>query len=145
MTSCSVTSFQKAILEILGRFCANSNSKKSDPLFSSRQPSKAFGRSLVSNIRPDDVAIPSGLPSMSRSFKQFKVASVRTSWKHVQTLYRVQVDYSVSVHPSGRRGNTVRILVRVWGKLGFPLQTQIWEDSCNRPNVKSTPLERYPW
>jgi len=25
--------------------------------------------------------------------------------------------------------------VKVWGELGFPLQTQIWEDSCNRPDA----------
>jgi len=40
---------------------------------------------------------PSGHPSVSRSFEQFKVASVRT-------LFRVREDPSVPVHPSGRRG-----------------------------------------
>jgi len=35
-------------------------------------------RSLVSNIRPDDENFPSRRPSVSRSFEQFKVASIRT-------------------------------------------------------------------
>jgi hypothetical protein len=36
------------------------------------------GRSSVSNTRPDDVAKPSGYPSVLRSFEQLKLASVRT-------------------------------------------------------------------
>jgi hypothetical protein len=36
------------------------------------------GRSSVSNICPDDENFPSGRPSVSRSFEQFKIASVRT-------------------------------------------------------------------
>jgi hypothetical protein len=34
------------------------------------------GHSLVSNIHPDDENFPSGRPSVSRSFEQFKVASI---------------------------------------------------------------------
>jgi len=36
------------------------------------------GHSSVNNIRPDDENFPSGRPSVSRSFEQFKVASVWT-------------------------------------------------------------------
>jgi len=109
---------QEGYFSIQGRFCADSNSEKSDPLFLSGQPSKASGRSLVSNIHPDAMAIPSGLPSMSRIFEQFKVASVRTSWQHVQTHIRV------------------RQVIK------FPSQTCIWEDSCIHPDVWATPSER---
>jgi hypothetical protein len=145
MTSCSVTSFKRAISEILEIFYVDSNSEKSDPLFPAWRPSKASGRSSVSNIHLDDVVIPSGLPSMSRRFELFRLASVRTSWQHVWMLFRVREDYSASVHPSGRRGYTVRTPVRVRGELGFPSQTQMWEDSCNRLDDKSTPFEHYPW
>jgi len=48
------------------------------------------------------------------------------------------------VHQSGRRGNTNRTPVNVRQVKGFPSQTQIWEDSCNRPDDKSTPSGRYP-
>jgi hypothetical protein len=109
MTSCSVTCFKKAISEISRRFCADSTSEKSDPLFLSGQLSKVSGRSSVSNIRPDDMAIPFGLLLVSRSFEQFKVAFFQTSWKHARTLFRVQEDSNVPVHPSGQRGNTVRM------------------------------------
>jgi hypothetical protein len=59
-------------------------------------------------------------------------------------LFRVRKDFSVLVHPSGRRGYTVRTPARARGELGFPSQTQIWEDSCIRPNVRSTLSGRYP-
>jgi hypothetical protein len=36
------------------------------------------------------------------------------------------------VHPSGQRGNTVRMPFSVRQVIGFLSQTQIWEDSCNR-------------
>jgi hypothetical protein len=52
------------------------------------------GRSSVSNIRLDDENFPSGCPSVSRSFEQFKIASVRT-------LFRVRKDPSVPAYPSG--------------------------------------------
>jgi hypothetical protein len=76
---------------------------------------------------------------MSRSFEQFKVASVRTSWQHVQTLFRVREVSSIPVHPSGRCGNTIRTPIRVRGEFEFPSQTKIWEDSCIRLDVKSIP------
>jgi hypothetical protein len=47
----SVASFKKAISSVQGRFCANSNSEKSDPKLLSEQPSITSGRSSVSNIR----------------------------------------------------------------------------------------------
>jgi hypothetical protein len=70
------------------------------------------GRSLVSNIRPDDEIFPSRHPSVSKSFEQFKVSSVRT-------LFRVREDPSVLAHPSGRRGYTVRTPFSVWQELRF--------------------------
>jgi len=140
----SVTSFKKAISSVQGRFCADSNSEKSDPKLLSGQPSITSGHFSVSNIRPDDVAKPSGRPSVSRSFEQFKFAYVRTSWQHVRMLFRVLEESYFQVHSSGQRGNTVRMPVSVWQVKRFPLQTHIWEDNCNRLDVRSTPSERYP-
>jgi hypothetical protein len=59
---------------------------------------------------------------VSRSLKQFKVASVLT-------LFKVREDPSVPVHPSGRRGYIIRTPFNV-----FCLKTQLWEDGCNRPD-----------
>jgi len=118
--------------------------RKVGSLFPSRRPSKASRRLSVSNIRPDDVAIPFGRPSMSRRFELFKLASVRTSQQHVQTLFRVREDSSILVHPFGRRGHTVRTLVKVQGELGFPSQTLIWEDNCILSDDRSTPSGRHP-
>jgi len=75
----SVTSMKKAISKVPGKFCADSNSEKSDPKIPSRQPCLDSRRSSVSNIHPEDVAISSGRPSMSRSFEQLKFAYVRMS------------------------------------------------------------------
>jgi hypothetical protein len=135
---------QEGYFGVQGRFCVDSNSKKLDPLFPSGRHSKAFGCSLVNNIRPDDVGIPFGLPSMLRSFEQFKVATVRTSWQHVWTLFRVREVFSVLVHLSRRCEKYRRTPVRVRGELGFPLQTWIWEDSCIRPDDRSTLSRRHP-
>jgi hypothetical protein len=107
-------------------------------------PSKASGSSSVNNIHLDDMAIPSRLPSVSRRFKPFKVASVRTSWQHVLMLFRVREDSNIPVHLSSRHGNTVRMPIRVQGELGFPSQTRIWEDSCIRPDDRSTPSGCHP-
>jgi hypothetical protein len=74
--------------EVQRRFCVDSKSEKSDPKLPSGRPSHASGRS-----------------SVSRSFEQFKVASVRTSRQCIWTLISV------------RQVNE------------FPSQTQIWEDS----------------
>jgi hypothetical protein len=38
----------------------------------------------------------------------------------------------------------VRTLFRVRQKLGFPLQTRIWEDSCIRPDDMATLFGRNP-
>jgi hypothetical protein len=50
-------------------------------LISQQHPSRRrdipSGRSSVSNICPDNENFPSGCPSVSRSFEQFKIASVR--------------------------------------------------------------------
>jgi hypothetical protein len=80
---------KKAILEVPGRFCVDSNSKKSDPKIPFGRPCLESRRSSVSNIRPDDVAIPSRHPSVSRTFELFKFESVWTSWQHVRTLFKV--------------------------------------------------------
>jgi hypothetical protein len=61
-------------------------------------------------IRPDDENFPSGPSSMSRSFKLLQVASVWMSQQHDRTPFSVR---------QGKR---------------FHSKTQIWEDSCNRPN-----------
>jgi hypothetical protein len=135
---------KKAILEVPGRFCVDSNSEKSNPKIPSGRLCLESRCSSVSNIRPDDVAIPFGHPSVSKSFKQFKFAYDRTSWQHIRMLFRVPEEFCVHVHPSERCGNTVRTPVNVRQIKGFPSQTQIWEDSCNRPDVRSTPSERYP-
>jgi len=57
-------------------------------------------------MRPD--------PNQCQEVEQFTVTSVRTSWKHVRTHFRVQEE------------------------LGFPSQTRIWEDSCNRLDDRAT-------
>jgi hypothetical protein len=78
-------------------------------------------------FRPDDENFPSGRPSVSRSFKLFKVASVLTSQQHVQTPCNV------------------RQVKR------FLSKTQIWEGSCNHPDgmaiVKDVQLSgrQTPW
>jgi hypothetical protein len=135
MTNCSVTSFKKDVSEISERFCADSNSEKLDPLFQSR-------RSSVSNIRPDDMTIPSRRLSVSRSFEQFKVASVRTSWQHVRTLFKVREKFNVQVHPSGWCGNTVRTPIKVRRKLVFHCRhgyrktvASVRTTSLHRPNT----------
>jgi hypothetical protein len=118
MTSFSITSYKKAISVFKEDYVQIPTQEKSDPLFLSEWPSKVSGRSSVSNICPDDVAIPSRLPSVSRRFEQFNVASVRTSWQHVQTHIRVQqhrpdvilnkARRGEELQPSRRQGNTVR-------------------------------------
>jgi hypothetical protein len=74
-----------------------------------------------SNIRSDDVVIPFGLPSVSRSFELFKVASIPTFQQHVRTPFSVRQVKKISS------------------------QTQIWEDNCNRADGRSTSFGRYPW
>jgi len=135
---------QEGYFSVPGRFCADSNSEKLDPLFLSGQPSQASGRSSVSNICLDDVAILSGLPLVARRFELFKIIFIRTTWQHVRTQFRVRKDPSIPMHPSGRRGNTFRMPVRVRGELGFLLLTRIWEDSCIHLDDRSTPFGCHP-
>jgi hypothetical protein len=73
-----------------------------------------------SNICSDNENFSPGLPSVSRSFELFPVASVRTSQQHVWTPL------------------SVRQVKR------FPFQTQIWEDSCNHPDDVVIPSGCYP-
>jgi hypothetical protein len=110
MTSCSVTSFKKAISSVQGRLCVVSKSEQSDPKFL-----YMFGRggNIVRTL------------SVSRSFEQCKVAIVPTTWQHVRTLFRVRKDSNVQVHPSGRRGYTVQTQFRVRAEIRFHVQTRI--------------------
>jgi len=78
MTSCKCHKLQEGYFSVQGRFCADFNSEKLDPKLPSRRLSKASGRSSVSNIRPDDLVIPSGRLLVSRNFELFKIASVLT-------------------------------------------------------------------
>jgi hypothetical protein len=87
-------------------------------------PCQPFGRRYIpsgrptiqSIIRPDNENFPSGPSFVSRSFKLFQLASVRTFQKHVRTTFNV------------------------WPAIGFLSKTQIWEDRCNRPDdVDSRP------
>jgi hypothetical protein len=67
-------------------------------------------------IRPDDENFLSRPSSVLRSFELLQLASVRTFQQHVRT-------------PLSARS-----------AMGFLSKTQIWEDSCNRPeNVDSRP------
>jgi len=157
MTSCSVTSFKKAILEIPGRFCADSNSEKSNPLFLSRRPSKASGRSSVNNIRPNDVALPFGLSSVSicpdvmvtrpdalQSSRRIHrlSASVRTTWQYrpdtSQSLRRIRfsfadTDMGRQLRLSGRQVYTIRTPSLIRQDVG---------KNCNHPDVRVTLFER---
>jgi hypothetical protein len=51
------------------KLCADFKTKKFDPLHPSERPCIMSERSLVNNIRPNDVRILSGLLSMSRNFE----------------------------------------------------------------------------
>lgn len=95
--------FRKAISSVQGKFCANSNSLKVGS--HSGWPNHVSGR-----------------PSVSRSFEQFKVAFVRTSWQHIWTLFRVREDFST------------------------PFHTRIGKTASTRPDAKATPSgHRDPW
>jgi hypothetical protein len=123
---------QEGFFNVQGRFCVNSNSEKSDPLFSSRSPSTASGRSLVSNIRPDAHQCPevsnssrlhpsghlsnsSGCSSVfdkkSNFFLRQKygktAASVRTTGQHLPDAILDKARCGKELQPSGRQGNTV--------------------------------------
>jgi len=67
-----------------------------------------------SNISPKDVVILSRLPLVSKNFELFKVASVRMSQQEVRTPFSVRQVKE------------------------FSMRTQIWEDSCNRSDDRST-------
>jgi hypothetical protein len=84
------------------------------PKLPSGRPCKASRRSSVSNIRPDDVAIPSRHPSVSRRFKQFKVAFVRTSWQHVRTLITVRQEIGFPSHT--HRYGKIAVSIRTTGQ-----------------------------
>jgi hypothetical protein len=77
--------FGKVFQDVPRRFCANSNSEKLDPKILSGPPSHTSRRPLV-----------------SRS----KVASVRTSWQQIWTLFRIR--FFRSRHVYGKTAASVR-------------------------------------
>jgi hypothetical protein len=101
-----------AIQSASRRFCTVYKSKN----FGSYQPS---GRCDIPSRRPtvqsiislDDENFSSEPSSVSRSFKLFQLASIRTFQQHVRTTLGVQ--------PA----------------MGFPSKTQLWEDRSNRPDA----------
>jgi hypothetical protein len=66
-------------------------------------------------IRPDDENFPSRRLSVSRSFKQFKIATVRTTWLYrpdaIQCLTSIRV--SSSRHSYGKTATTVRTMFSI--------------------------------
>jgi len=90
---------------------------KSDPLQQSGRLDTPSERPTVQSIIcPDDENFPSKPSSVFRSFEMLQVASVRTSQQYV------------------------RMPLSVRSAMGFLSKTQIWEDSCNRPDdVDSRP------
>jgi len=107
--------FRKAISSVQGRFYADSNSKKSNSMFPSRRLSHA-----------------SGCPSMSRSFEQFKVTSVWTSWQQVQTLLRelsiAQPDKKKNKRKRKNNNNNnkaLAIMPWLFNLMGIPLNFEI--------------------
>jgi hypothetical protein len=100
------------------RFCTVYKSEKSDPLQPSGQLNISFGCSSVQSIiHPEDENFPSGPSTVSRSFEQLQLVSVRTFQQHVRT--------TLSVRPA----------------MGFLSKTQIWEDRCSRPNDVDSRLD----
>jgi hypothetical protein len=83
---CNVTAFtrmlfySKSTLQLWAsrRLCVEFKSVSSVPLHPSRRRGIPSRRSSVSNIHPNEENFPSGCPSVSRSFEQFKFASVLT-------------------------------------------------------------------
>jgi hypothetical protein len=137
--------FRNVLQEVQRRFCVDSKSKKLNP----KHPSKLLS---VINIHPDDMAIPFGCPSVSKSFELLKVASVRTSQQHVRALISVRhkiefpgktVAYiqtsglhrldaildkarrGEELQPSRRQGNTVRTLVLIM-EFTYSRSTTVW-------------------
>jgi hypothetical protein len=162
MTSCNVTSFKKAIPSVQGIFCADSNSEKSDPMFSSGRPSKASGCSSVSDIRSDDMVIPSRHPSMStvqacicldvaetcpNAFQSSKRIQHSSAFVEMMWQYRLDAsqcstskrisfadpDMGKQLQPSERQVYTIWTL---------SLIRQDVEKNCNRPDIRATPSER---
>jgi len=117
----SVLILKMCFKESQRRFCANSKSKKLDPKFLSGRPSHVSER-----------------PSVSRSFIQFKIASVRTTWQYRpdanQSSRRIRFSFSDTnmgrqLHASGRQVYTVRT---------SSLIRQDVKRNCNRSDVKAT-------
>jgi hypothetical protein len=80
MTSYKCHKLQEGYFSVQGRFCADSYSEKSDPKLPSERLDKASGRSSVSNIHLDDMAI------LSRPHQCLEVSNC------------------TRLHPSGRNG-----------------------------------------
>jgi hypothetical protein len=90
-----------------------------------------------SNIGSDDMVISFELPSVSRSFKLFKVTFVRTSQQHVRTPFSVQ---KVKRFPSQKHMGRQ---LQLFGWHVYTVQTiflirQDVEKNCNCPDVRAT-------
>jgi hypothetical protein len=95
MTSYSVTIFKKAIPEVPKRLCADSNSEKSDPLFSSGRPSYASERPSVSSSRIVQDSIRSDIiatcPDALHSSRSFQLSFADTEWEDETLVYIAEV------------------------------------------------------
>jgi hypothetical protein len=74
-------------------------------------------RSRIPSFRPNGLVMRPDTYQCQEA-EQFKVASIRTSWQHVRTHFRVQKDFS------------------------FPSQTLRAETACSHPDSRATPSGR---
>jgi hypothetical protein len=95
----SESSLQKSFQDVQGRFCVDSNSEKSDPMFPLGRPSHASeplslsrSRTIQGCIRPD--AMATRLDALQSS-RRFQLSFAGTKWED-------------NLHPSEHQGNTVR-------------------------------------
>jgi hypothetical protein len=107
-----------AIQKSSRRFCTVYKLEKLDPFQPSGRRDIPFGRPTVQSIiRPNDENFLSGPSFVSRSFELLQLASLRTFQQHIRTPLSVLLD------------------------MGFLSKTQIWEDSCNRPDDVDSRLD----
>jgi hypothetical protein len=80
--------FRNMFQDVQRRFCADSNSEKSDPKFPSGQPNHAFGRPSV--MRPDVMATR---PAAHQSSRSFQISFVGTYMGRQHSLVRTTRQY----------------------------------------------------
>jgi hypothetical protein len=78
-------------------------------------------RSQILSFHPDGLGMRPDAHKCQEAFEQLQVASIWTSWQHVQTLFKVQEDSS------------------------FPLQTWIVKTTCIRLDDRATTSRCGPW